>query len=577
MASLGDLIVQQFTGISDEVAALEDEPSARKQKKQRHEKLEELLGRGYSCMDLPVDAYRDVYFQIRSLTTQLNDAPLRQLREELESAHERRLRTARENAAVVSNTTNIINALASAAVGVLSYGKLSMVSTVALGVSGYLYCRDTVINKGMRLFTWQKLTAIGLSFVPSLEFLATYTVTGEPLFLRAASAAFFDLPVRSAFVGLLLPYGALQGFQYARGMKERRAAYDALHGLSKPLRTRMRRIGFVLDEVASVQSLEQLAEDEHTAAIAQFEEVCLHYLEGKSGKDSVMAQRKRLETLATTPSMATVMFPAERVQETGPVSLLVSARPELVHPDTYRLVRETGVDHQTAKRIARSVTPEDAGSVMRALQGAVQDDAPALFCANPNLFFLRAQERTDYLGALHRLLGRIRTRFDEETPAGYQILHNPLVFATTDGLSHLDHALRGASPENGEQGGERLLHSLQSDGYANTGLLRAMLVKGFCLGTSAPRIGMAYRHIRHIRNQTMRDPDIDSRDMRHFDAMLGRLIGDGAVLEDKTYKTGEGGRFKGCYSLTPHLADIRKQHLRDYVRSCLYGQSKAAN
>jgi len=577
MATLGDLIVEQFTEISDDVAALENEPSSQRKRTQRHEKLEELLGRGYSCLDLPVDAYRDVYFQIRSLTTQLNEAPLRQLKEELESEHERRLRTARENAAVVSNTTNIINALASAAAGVLCYGKLSMVSTVALGVSGYLYCRDTVVNKGMRLFTWQKLTAIGLGCVPSLEFLAHYAVTEEPIFLRAASAAFFDLTARSAFVGLLLPWGALQGMQYVRGMKERRAAYDALHGLSKPLRTKMRRIGLVLDEMSAIQSLEQLAEDEHTAAIAQFEEACVQYLEGKSGKDSVIVQRKHLETLATTPSIATVMFPAARVQEAGPVPLSVSARPELVHPDTYRLVRETGVDHQTAKRIARSVTPEDAEVVMRALRGAVQDDAPALFCANPDLFFLRSQERTDYLSALHRILGKIRTRFDIAVPADYQISSNPSSFAAMDGLSHLDHALCDTSLENGGRGGETLLHSLRSEGYANIELLHAMLVKGFGLGTSTPRIGMAYRHIRHIRHHIIHDPHVDSRDMRYFDDVLGRLIRDGVVLEDKVYKTGEGGRFKGCYSVTPHLSGIRKQHLRDYVRFCLYGRNRAAN
>ena len=72
----------------------------------------------------------------------------------------------------------------------------------------------------------------------------------------------------------------------------------------------------------------------------------------------------------------------------------------------------------------------------------------------------------------------------------------------------------------------------------------------------------------------MNDPGINSRDMRYFNDVLGKLIRDHVVFEDKAYKGGEGGRFAGCYSVTPRLTEIAKEPLQEYVRFCIHERNK---
>ena len=183
---------------------------------------------------------------------------------------------------------------------------------------------------------------------------------------------------------------------------------------------------------------------------------------------------------------------------------------------------------------------------------------------------MRGEERRTYFDALYRVIGNVSKIQGVSVPEMYQAAQNPTAYATVEGLDYIERTLRGEMKVTTETTFEgQVRASLEQEGYEPFSLLPAMVLKGFHVGTARPNIGMSYVYFLKIRARTQKVSGITALEMGHFDDFFGNLIKDGVILEDKVYKGG-GGRFSGCYSITPHLKDIKSDPLRQYIAYCLY-------
>ncbi len=571
--SLGNIINALFCSITTDLAPLEvgvEEKKIQQHREKEDKRLDLILQEGRTSLTLPIDEYQELYsdLQVR-VSRYTKTSRVEEMLQEIDDACERRMQRAGILSKHFIGKTEGASLAVSAVVGLYDFLLYGPIAGTLLSVPQFLASGASAMDltNDKKLVSAWKLASIALSAIPPLEFLYLYSRVAEPFLLEGA-LEYSLIPTLHFLAGIVLPAKIMSdAIQHNQELSKQKERIPPLRDLRKPLRNSMRRLGDILDAIDEVQSIEGAERLECAEAVRIFDQECITYLQGNSGMDRIRARREQIKRLCVpAPITADQSASEDRVETT--TSRV--ERPDIMHEATYELIISVGIADKTARRIARTVPARDAENIATSLQTAVQEDSIALLQANPHLFFLRGEERKMYLETLHRLIRAVARTYGESIPELYRPSQNPTAYSTLEGMDYLERTLRGEGKVTVEHTyNEQARFSLEQEGYAPFPLLQAVLLKGFHLGTKRPNIGMAYVYFPKVRARTQKAPGITSQEMDHFDNLFGNLIRSGVVLEDKVYKGG-GGKFPGCYSITPHLKDIQHTTLRQYVAFCLY-------
>jgi len=489
---------------------------------------------------------------------------------------------------------------------------------ISLGAAYYLDQKDYSINEGL----------IAAAMLYSLDFLRTKGQTDSWARIGAVTAA--SLPVLGALASYLTSDNAswqsvkdlfltpanLMAFAHIPAMlyvKTRLDVNDYLDGqrlASAPdsvgdFFERTRKLSYTLAEVLRLQRIDGINGNAPDDMLQNFEKACVDYLNGTGKKENIRLARLKVRGHYSKKAQASgVQSPAIQDETNGAIeqshsiltALTAKFSPESEHDlesrtlgakevqasigdlRTFNLAIDHGVDRDLALKISHQVSYKNTSGVVERLTTIVGQDYRSLVAANPNLLAMDREKSEAYFRNLSAVLGRI-AQYGERAPQNFIVSNNPIAFASLDGLTGLNREMDRLSespikpidPLEAKYSG-----ALRAAGYNNFELLKVLLVHGFRLESSRPRIGMAYSRFAHIKRGTR--PAAGQEQMTYFDDIFGRLISDGVILLDKTYKLGgSGGRFPGCYSLNPRLEEIMSPELREFVADCMYSKLRNGN
>jgi len=567
--TLADVLKKEMFEIMGQIEpvsqAAENQADVKRYKNKRQQALTKLLESniGSSSVSIPLDAYVNTFFSLRDITPMItNEQRLENVYKFMEQDMAKRVQGMKDRAGWLSRSWSGTLAIAYGIIaGKLLYKYGFDVAPLSYSVAAAALAVDAVSPRDTRISPALR-TAILVSCFPVIDdVVSAYVLESQELYKGAAVKALLGPGMIIARTQSGFNFAA---FEEAKLNIKKINAY-AVKGLSREVKERMRRLSFVMDEINKVQGIDDLNDKEHSEDITSFDQECINYIANDSTKADVTAQREALERVVKKPLRLLVPEKLdddhERDKEKDKKDFA-----DLYHFETYQLLTHIGMDETISRRVARSLTHNEAKETINMLIGAsLQDEYKDILGVNPDLFYLKGRAKSEYNERLHQILGRIRTENDGEIPNELSPALRPLSYSSIHGLRALERELDGVAEELTDYS------RLGNEGYKNHILLNAILTRGFRLGGQArPRIGMQYAFIGNIRNNTSTDPFVTSKDMKEFNKMFGRLIRDGVVLDNKSHKSGDGGQFGGCYSITPHMDDIKKPHLRQYLNDIMF-------
>ena len=563
LATLGSAFAAQFSSIQDILGELYPDRGPIRTLKSATERLglPEM-----TCLTLPVAACRELlhlHYQAASgpkhwskLTARDWQAELRSERQPLEL-----LKAILAGMVRMLDTVHLGVAVALGIYTQVHYGWYLGLPLYLVAITLYW---ERLAHPNPWVVSRQRVVAYLLAFIPALEFLCIYLAAHDVANrVRAANSA--KLAAVVFVIAVLSPVAFLRLKSRAYNAKVGRYFWSmGIPGLVRPVG---KQIEFLLREVASLQISGRSIHrsDERIRLFAAFDVACIAYLRGRATRDEVVDHRQR------------ALRRDSPVQENRPGKLPdsgvdVSPFHETPSPrlggdsGTLEIAIELGLSEADAHYIAMRVPTAQANSVIQQLKAVCPEGYREILLANPEILCWPRSDREHYISTLHETLNALDGQSTDES-TGIQC--TPMSLATFDGLAFVRERLLNVTPQSqGTHRDEALLSSVDSRRYKSKTLLRALLCKGFELSTSSPRIGMNYKSFLYIKTATQHH--VDPAEMVHFDATFKNLLSDGVILRDKQHKGG-GGRFPGCYSITPSSKEIRREDLRLLVREYLYG------
>ncbi|MBI4010463.1 MAG: hypothetical protein HY361_04750 [Candidatus Aenigmarchaeota archaeon] len=468
--------------------------------------------------------------------------------------------------------------------------------TAELISASILYSLDFLRTKG-KINSLARVGAITTASLPALGALASYLTSDssswqavKDLSLTSAGLIAFVHGPAAVYVNSKLNVkDYLEGSRLASAPNVPRDFFE-----------RTRKLSYTLSEVIKLKRVVGTSNNTPDYLLKNFEGACVDYLHGTAKKENIRLARIKIReyhsSKARTQSVQTadpddsVNLVAEQSHSlvTALTAKLSSKSEHDLESRTletkevrasagdlkvYILAIEYGMNQDLAIKLSHQTSYNNTVGIVERLKTILGSDHRYLIAANSSLLSMDRAKSEAYFRNLSAVLGRI-AEYGKRVPQNFIVSNNPLAFSSLDGLASLnremdmlsENPIKTSDPIESKYSGV-----LREAGYDNFELLRALLVHGFRLESSRPRVGMAYSRFTHIKRATR--PAVGQEQMAYFDDVFGQLISDGVILLDKTYKSGGGGgRFPGCYSINPRIESISSPELREFVADCIYSR-----